>query len=182
MGITSPMRPDELPNPDGLHDDQKPGPDVTAEIVTTIAAYVRTLEIPSRAGAASNAEIGGAAFVAADCAVCHVPGMRTRADFPVPQLAEQYAPLYSDLLLHDMGEDLADRQTDEGAGPRDWRTAPLIGLRFQTAYLHDGRAATVEVAILKHAGVGSEANGSVKKFKALPSAQRAALLAFVQGL
>jgi CxxC motif-containing protein (DUF1111 family) len=182
MGLTSPLRPEELPNPDGLRDDEKPGPDVTAEIVTTVAAYVRTLEIPSRAGAASNAEVGGAAFNAADCSVCHVRGLRTRPDFPVAQLADIYAPIYTDLLLHDMGEELADRQTDEGAGPRDWRTAPLIGLRFQTAYLHDGRAATIEVAILKHAGPGSEANGSVEKFKALPPDQRAALLAFVAGL
>jgi CxxC motif-containing protein (DUF1111 family) len=181
MGLTSPMRPAELPNPDGLPDDDKPGPDLTAELVTTVAAYVRTIEIPSRAGAASTAA-GAAAFVAADCAVCHATGLNTRPDFPVPQLAGIYAPLYSDLLLHDMGDDLADRQTDESAGPRDWRTAPLMALRYQSAYLHDGRAATIEVAILKHAGAGSEANGSVAKFKALSPDQRAALLAFVQGL
>jgi CxxC motif-containing protein (DUF1111 family) len=181
MGLTSPLRPAELPNPDGVQDDARPGPDLTAELVTTVAAYVRTIEIPSRAGAASTAA-GAAAFVAADCAVCHVTGLNTRPDFPVPQLAGIYAPLYSDLLLHDMGEDLADRQTDESAGPRDWRTAPLIALRFQGAYLHDGRAATIEVAILKHAGAGSEANGAVAKFKALPPEARAALLAFVHGL
>ena len=114
--------------------------------------------------------------------MCHVPGLRTRSDFPVVQLAGIYAPVYTDLLLHDMGEELADRQTDEGAGPRDWRTAPLIGMRFQSSYLHDGRAATIEVAILKHEGPGSEANGSIEKFKALPPDQRSALLAFVQGL
>jgi CxxC motif-containing protein (DUF1111 family) len=181
MGLTSPMRPDELPNPDGLHDEQKPGVDVTAEVVTTVAAYVRTLEIPSRAGAVSTAA-GAAAFLAADCSVCHVPGLRTRPDFPIVQLAGIYAPVYSDLLLHDMGEELADRQTDESAGPRDWRTSPLIGMRFQSAFLHDGRAATLEVAILKHAGAGSEANGAVEKFKALPPADRAALVEFVHGL
>jgi CxxC motif-containing protein (DUF1111 family) len=181
MGMTSPMRPDELPNPDGLRDDRKPGPDVSAATVTAVASYVRTIEIPSRAGAASS-PTGAEAFAAADCAVCHVPGLRTRPDFPVEQLAGIYAPIYSDLLLHDMGDELADRQTDEGAGPRDWRTAPLIGVRFQPAYLHDGRAATVEVAILKHAGPGSEANASVEKFKALPPDRRAALLTFVQGL
>jgi CxxC motif-containing protein (DUF1111 family) len=181
MGLTSPMRPDELPNPDGLLDDDKPGTDLTAATVTTVATYLRTIEIPSRADAASNAA-GAAAFVSADCSVCHVAGMRTRADFPVVQLADIHAPIYSDLLLHDMGEELADRQTDETAGPRDWRTAPLIALRFQGAYLHDGRAATIEVAILKHAGAGSEANGSVAKFKAMPPAMRAALVAFVRGL
>src|SRR5207244_11004294 len=102
----------------------------------------------------SNAAAGAAPCAAADCSVCHVPGMKTRPDFPGVQLADISAPIYSDLLLHDMGEELADRQTDEGAGPRDWRTAPLIALRFQSAFLHDGRAATVEVAILKHASPG----------------------------
>lgn len=181
MGLTSPLRPEELANPDGLRDDAKAGPDVTAETILTVAAYVRTIELPSRAGAVSNLA-GRAAFDAANCAVCHAPGLRTREDFPVIQLAGTYAPLYSDLLLHDMGEALADGQTDEGAGPRDWRTAPLIGMRFQKAYLHDGRAATIEVAILKHAGPGSEANDSVARFKALPLDQRAALVAFVHGL
>jgi CxxC motif-containing protein (DUF1111 family) len=181
MGLTSPLRPEELANPDGLRDDEKAGPDVTAETVLTVASYVRTIEIPSRAQAVST-PAGRAAFDAANCSVCHVPGLRTREDFPVIQLAGIYAPLYSDLLLHDMGDALADGQTDEGAGPRDWRTAPLIGLRFQKAYLHDGRAATIEVAILKHAGPGSEANDSVERFKALPLDQRAALLSFVHGL
>jgi CxxC motif-containing protein (DUF1111 family) len=181
MGLTSPMRPEELANPDGLVDDAKAGPDVTAEQILTVGAYTRTIEIPSRAGAASSLE-GRAVFEAVNCAVCHVPGLRTREDFPVVELAGSYAPIYSDLLLHDMGEALADGQVEEGAGPRDWRTAPLIGLRFQNAYLHDGRAATLEVAILKHAGPGSEANDSVARFKALPPEQRAALLTFVHGL
>lgn len=181
MGITSPLRPDELLNPEGLRDDAKAGVDLTAKTVLEVAAYVRTIEIPPRTDAVSTPG-GQAAFDAANCSVCHAPGLRTREDFPVIQLAGTYAPIYSDLLLHDMGEALADGQTDEGAGPRDWRTAPLIGLRFQRAYLHDGRAPTIEVAILKHAGPGSEANDSVARFKALPREQRAALLSFVQGL
>jgi CxxC motif-containing protein (DUF1111 family) len=181
MGLTSPLRPDELANPDGLHDDEKPGTDLDAETILIVATYVRTLEIPSRAGAVSSAA-GAAAFEAADCAACHVPNLRTRPDYPVVQLAGIPAPVYSDLLLHDMGEQLADRLTDESAGPRDWRTAPLIGLRFQSAYLHDGRAGSIEAAILEHAATGSEANGAVEKFKALSPDQRAALLSFVQGL
>jgi CxxC motif-containing protein (DUF1111 family) len=181
MGLTSPLRPEELANPDGLLDDARPGPDLTAEDILTVGAYTRTIEIPGRAGAASN-PAGRAAFEAVNCAVCHVPGLRTREDFPVIELAGSYAPIYSDLLLHDMGDALADGQVEEGAGPRDWRTAPLIGLRFQKAYLHDGRAATIEVAILKHAGPGSEANDSVARFQALAPDQRAALVAFVHGL
>ena len=87
MGLTSPLRPEELANPDGLRDDAKAGPDVTAEDrPRRWRAYVRTIEIPGRAGAASN-PAGQAAFDAANCAVCHVPGLRTRQDFPVVQLA-----------------------------------------------------------------------------------------------
>jgi CxxC motif-containing protein (DUF1111 family) len=181
MGLTSPMRPDELGNPDGLHDDAKAGIDMTGDIVTTVASYVRTIAIPPRGAAVANVA-GQAAFEQAQCSVCHVPSLKTRADFPVAQLANIDAPIYSDLLLHDMGDDLADYLTDESAGPRDWRTAPLMALRFQRAYLHDGRARTIAEAIAKHAGPGSEANASVDKFNALAPDARAALLAFVQGL
>jgi CxxC motif-containing protein (DUF1111 family) len=179
MGLTSPMRPDELANPEGLHDDLKPGVDVTADVVTTVAAYVRTIEIPTRSPPSGA---GSTAFHATLCSVCHVPAMHTRADFPVAALADVDAPVFSDLLLHDMGETLADRLTDEQAGPRDWRTAPLIALRFQRAFLHDGRAPTIEQAILQHAGPGSEANDSVARFMALSPEDRAALLSFVEGL
>jgi mono/diheme cytochrome c family protein len=181
MGLTSPMRPDELANPDGLHDDEKAGADLALETVTTVAAYVRTIAIPSRAAAQAN-QAGQAAFAKADCAVCHVPALKTRADFPVAQLANVDAPIFTDLLLHDMGDDLADYLTDEAAEPREWRTAPLVALRFQRAFLHDGRAHTIEEAIVKHAGPGSQANGSVEKFNALGAEERAALLSFVQGL
>jgi CxxC motif-containing protein (DUF1111 family) len=181
MGLTSTLRPTELANPDDLRDDRKPGVDIDDEILTTVAHYVRTIEIPERLPASATAA-GRAAFAAARCNVCHVPAMKTRPDFPVPELAGVDAPIYSDLLLHDMGEDLADFLGEESAGPRDWRTAPLIALRFQRAFLHDGRALTIEEAILKHAGPGSEANGSVVAFQALGSAERQALLTFVQGL
>jgi CxxC motif-containing protein (DUF1111 family) len=68
------------------------------------------------------------------------------------------------------------------AGPRDWRTAPLLGLRFNRVLLHDGRAASVEDAILKHAGNGSEAQESIDLFNALSPADRKTLLDFVGAL
>jgi CxxC motif-containing protein (DUF1111 family) len=181
MGLTSTMRPEELANPEGLRDDRKSGVDIDDDILTVVAHYVRTIEIPDRLPA-STTVAGQAAFATARCNVCHVPSMKTRPDFPVPELAGVDAPIYSDLLLHDMGDDLADFLSEESAGPREWRTAPLIALRFQRAYLHDGRALTIEEAILKHAGPGSEANGSVAAFQALGPAERQALLTFVQGL
>jgi CxxC motif-containing protein (DUF1111 family) len=74
------------------------------------------------------------------------------ARYPIPQLAGIDAPIYSDLLLHDMGAALADAQTEGSATASAWRTAPLIGLRFARGYLHDGRAHDVTEAVLAHGG------------------------------
>jgi CxxC motif-containing protein (DUF1111 family) len=181
MGLTSPLRPEEVPNPEGLADDRRPGPDLDGPAVTAVATYIRLLEIPTR-DARAAAGPGPALFQRARCAGCHVPSLRTRADHPVPQLAGIQAPLYSDLLLHDMGEGLADGITEADAGPREWRTPPLIGLRFQRSFLHDGRARDLEQAVLDHAGEGSQANGSVQAFQALSARERRDLIEFVSSL
>lgn len=180
MGITSPLRPNELPNPDGLTDDMKPGVDLTMESLKARADYLRLLAIPRRKVTAQ----GRAAFEAARCDACHVQKLRARADYPVRQIAGVEAEVFTDLLLHDMGAGLADGlAVDDGdAGPREWRTAPLIGLRFSRRYLHDSRAGTVAEAIELHFSDGSEANDSVSRFRALPEADRAALIAFVEAL
>lgn len=179
MGITSPMRPTEALNPDGLTDDGKPGVDVDLARVNAVGDYMRLLEIPKRAEPDSD---GAQLFSKARCDVCHVPSLRTRADYPFAPLAGQDAPVYTDLLLHDMGTTLADGMVDESAGSRDWRTAPLIGLRFFNDYLHDGRAKTLEDAILAHEGPGSEANDSVHRFRQLSSTEQTALIDFVSSL
>jgi CxxC motif-containing protein (DUF1111 family) len=108
-----------------------------------------------------------------------VPSLRTRADYPIAALAGIDAPLYTDVLLHDMGAALADGMTDESADSQGWRTAPLIGLRFSREFLHDGRASSVEDAILAHDG---EAKGASDAFRALSTADRATLLRYVQAL
>jgi CxxC motif-containing protein (DUF1111 family) len=179
MGITSPLRPTEIGNPDGLTDDLKPGIDIGIDSVNKRAIYVRMTAIPSRAKVDAR---GVRLFEQAQCAACHVPAMRTRADYPLAPLADIDAPIYTDLLLHDLGDDRADGMVEGQATGRDWRTAPLIGLRFNRTLMHDGIATTVEEAIAAHAGPGSEANGSVAAFEALGPADRALLLAFVQSL
>ncbi len=179
MGLTSPMRPEELPNPDGLADDDKPGPDISLEQVELVADYVRVIDIPKRAAAEANAL---RLFEQTRCDVCHTPSLPTRADYPIPQLAGIDAPIYSDLLIHDMGTELADGLTDESAGSREWRTAPLMGLRHLRSYLHDGRATTVAQAIEAHAGPGSEANDSIERYRGLSDEDREALLSFVDSL
>jgi CxxC motif-containing protein (DUF1111 family) len=180
MGITSPLRPVEIPNPDMLTDDVKPGIDVTADSVNLRAMYTRLIAIPRRDVTAA----GRALFEQVKCSACHVPSMKTRADYPIVVLAGIDAPVYTDLLLHDMGDLLADGLSgpDGEAGPRDWRTTPLIGLRFDKTFMHDGRARSLAEAIAAHDGTGSEASKSVHLFQALSSADAASLLAFVGAL
>jgi CxxC motif-containing protein (DUF1111 family) len=179
MGITSPLRPEELPNPDGLADDELPGVDITEETVNLVADYVRTLDVPKRLVAT---ERGSQLFSEAKCAVCHVPSLQTRTDYPLKPYAGIAAFVYSDLLLHDMGKELADGQLDGNATGREWRTAPLMGLRHLKTYLHDGRARTLEQAVLLHDGEGSQAKSSVAAYRALSPDDKRALLDFIATL
>lgn len=176
MSITTPMRPDELPNPDGLDDDALAGVDLDLETVQAVGDYLRLLDIPAR----DLPDNGGEAlFEQIGCAGCHVPSLRTRADYAVEALADIDAPIYSDLLLHDLGEALADGMTDADAEGGEWKTAPLMGLRFFRSFLHDGRALTVADAIEAH---GGEAEASATAFGDLNPDEREALLAWVSAL
>lgn len=176
MGLTSPMRPNEVPNAEGVTDDQHAGVDVNLDMVNAASDYLRLIEIPNRAPATAEAKT---LFAQARCDGCHVPSLKTRADYPVPQLANIDAPVYADLLLHDMGEALADGLKDEAAASSQWRTAPLIGLRFLRTYMHDGRAKSLNEAVQAH---GGEAADSRARFNALSQEQREVLLQFVQSL
>jgi CxxC motif-containing protein (DUF1111 family) len=183
MGITSPLRPTEIQNPDALTDDEKPGPDVTYESLNSRAMYLRLLAIPPR----YPTDAGRKLFADTLCSACHVESLRTRDDYPIMDLADIDAPVYSDLLLHRMGNDLADGlpaspSIDGEADSFDWRTAPLIGLRFNRTFLHDGRATSIEQAIEMHRASGSEANEAVDRFDALSTDDRQLLVDFVEGL
>ena len=85
MSITSPMRPDEVPNPDGLDDDLAPGVDLDADTVRELAFYVRALELPARPDPDSHGED---LFGQVWCDRCHVPTLHTRADYPIEALAD----------------------------------------------------------------------------------------------
>jgi CxxC motif-containing protein (DUF1111 family) len=178
MGITSPMRPSEPSNPDGLTDDEKPGTDTDLATVNIVSDFIRLLEIPTR----MLDPKGAALFSSVKCDVCHVPALATRSDYPIALLSGIDAPVYTDFLLHDMGDSLADGLADESASSRQWRTAPLIGLRFLKTYLHDNSAATLEQAVLMHEGTASEANDSIALFGALSKEDQSTLLSFVGSL
>ncbi len=182
MGITSPLRPTELQNPDGAVDDFKAGVDVDAKRVNAIAMYMRLIDAPRRDFAGVDEAAGAAVFAEARCAVCHVPEQHTAADWAIAPLADRDVFMFTDLLLHDMGDGLKDDIVDGDADGREWKTAPLLGLRFFSGLLHDGRAATVRDAIAAHSSDGSEANDSVVRFNALSADQKDILVRYVESL
>jgi CxxC motif-containing protein (DUF1111 family) len=174
LGVTSALFPDEdcppvqaaciaFPHP--------PEPEVKPTQLDAIEAYLRAAMPPARPDPTGDVEAGARLFVAAGCNGCHA------ADLAHDR---ETTPLYSDLLLHDMGEGLSDGRPDFAAGPRDWRTAPLAGLgRDPGPFLHDGRARTLAEAILWH---GGEAHPAHERFRTMVQPERAALLAFLSSL
>lgn len=179
MGLTSPYLPEEIANPDALLDDDHPGVDLSAEVVHDVAAYVRLLAMPERPPLA-QADLD--AFADVGCATCHVPSLPTRDDHPTAALAGVDAALFTDVLLHRLGPANDDGVFEGAADGAMWRTAPLIGLRFQTSFLHDGRATSLDDAVDGHGGEGSEAQGAVDAWHALSAADRARLTDFVLSL
>jgi CxxC motif-containing protein (DUF1111 family) len=128
---------------------------------------------------------GGRLFAQAGCATCHRPLLRTGPSAPLPALANREFAPYTDLLLHDMGEELADHRPDFLAGGRQWRTPPLWGLGLLAtvgegvALLHDGRARNPLEAILWHGGEAAAAREAVRR---MAVEEREALLAFLDSL
>jgi CxxC motif-containing protein (DUF1111 family) len=123
------------------------------------------------------------------CAACHTPSFTTGAAIasgssrsPSRALSGQTANLFSDLLVHHMGQGLADGITQGAAGPDEFRTAPLWGLGERVFFLHDGRTSNLLAAILAHASSGSEANTVVQRFNSLTSAQQQDVLNFLRSL
>ena len=161
-------------------------PELTDRPFESLNFYLRALAVPARRNV-DDARVarGEKLFEQAQCSVCHVPEVRT-GDYPaLPQIAHQVIRPYSDLLLHDMGEGLADGRPDYRAGPRDWRTPPLWGVGLSArvngnaTLLHDGRARNFAEAILWH---GGEAAGAREAFRSMPGQEREALLAFLASL
>ena len=124
-------------------------------------------------------------FYALGCASCHAPKFVTRKDAPAKAQAFQLIWPYSDFLLHDLGEGLADALAVGDASGREWRTAPLWGIGLtetvngHTFFLHDGRARNLTEAILWH---GGEAQRARDAFARLSPEERRRLLAFVNSL
>jgi mono/diheme cytochrome c family protein len=125
---------------------------------------------------------GRSLFESTGCALCHTPALRTSNNTRVAALRDQVASLYSDLLLHDMGEGLADGISQGQAGPREFRTAPLWGLGQRIFFLHDGRTTDLIQAIRQHRSDGSEASRVVGNFDNFRDSQKQDLLNFLRSL
>lgn len=139
-----------------------------------VANFMKFLAPPPGTKPTPTASAGQQLFMVAGCAVCHVPSMMT-APSKDPAFDRKEVRLYSDLLLHDMGS-LGDGIVQSPAGAREMRTSPLWGLRYSAPYLHDGRATTVEAAILAHDG---EAKVSRERYLKLTPAQKKQLSEFL---
>jgi CxxC motif-containing protein (DUF1111 family) len=184
MGITSDFRPTENVNLKApLAEDVAVDPEVSVATVDAVVHYVRSLSPPAPGADTPTRRTGAALFASVGCALCHTPTFTTGPS-AITALANRRIEAYSDFLLHDMGDDLADQRPDGQANGREWRTTPLWGLRLMRRFLdgdaflmHDGRARTVEAAILMHGGEAARARAA---FTALTPASRRALLDFVE--
>jgi len=153
------------------------------------ATFMRFLDQPTPActGTACSASIqnGNKIFASVGCALCHTPSMATgQSSFTVKVqgLSGVQANLFSDLLLHHMGERLQDGISQGNAGPDEFRSAPLWGLGQRVFFLHDGRTSDLVQVMREHRSHGSEANGVIDNFNALTSSQQQDLLNFLRSL
>ncbi len=161
-------------------------PEASDKIIRLVTFYSRNLAVPIRRNAdAPDVKKGEQLFVSAGCESCHRTGMVTATLPEQPEQSAQTIYPYTDLLLHDMGEGLADGRPVYQASGREWRTAPLWGIGLTATvsgaehYLHDGRARSLLEAILWH---GGEAEAAREKVRQMPADEREALLAFLQSL
>ncbi|MET0775860.1 MAG: di-heme oxidoredictase family protein [Pseudomonas mandelii] len=193
MGLTTSLRPfddcteaqtacKQAPTGNGPNGE----PEVSDNILRLVLFYSRNLAVPARRDVNAPEVLAGKnLFFQAGCQSCHTPKYTTAANAAEPELANQVIRPYSDLLLHDMGDGLADNRSEFQASGRDWRTPPLWGIGLtqavsgHTQFLHDGRARNLLEAVLWHGGEAKAAQQQVLSFNA---EQRAALLAFLNSL
>ncbi|TGM56631.1 di-heme oxidoredictase family protein [Leptospira adleri] len=189
LGITSPLFPNE--NCTTIQTQCQAAanggsPEVPQSKIDAITNYMKLVAVPARRKASNESVLlGKEIFFKAGCKNCHIPKILTGSDSNFSDLSNQTIRPYTDLLLHDMGEGLADQRPDEEATGAEWRTPPLWGIGLfeevngHTRYLHDGRARDLSEAILWH---GGEAEKSKNHFLRLDIRQRTHLINFLKSL
>lgn len=202
MGVTNALFPNERGNPpqncvmnptpeDATHFDESGY--LILDDAVQFAQFMRFLAPPTPSSQgipgnppASSIQSGQTLFAQIHCDTCHTPSLQTAASKLTPGLDNQLAALYSDLLVHNMGNGLADNISQGSAGPSEFRTAPLWGLGQRIFFLHDGRSGPANGglmhAIQQHASNGSEANAVISNFNQLSAQQKQDLLNFLRSL
>ena len=162
------------------------GYELSGESLDLVTFYSRNLAVPERRNVSDqNVLLGKEIFYQSGCTSCHVPKFVTSRLEDQPEQSFQLIWPYTDLLLHDMGEGLADNRPEARANGQEWRTPPLwgIGLTEQvsghTYFLHDGRARSLLEAILWHGGEATDARQAVLE---LGAEDRDALIRFLESL
>jgi len=157
--------------------------------IEAFADFMRMLAPPTPAPPTPSSEKGRDLFVKVGCAHCHTPSFTTgarvasgSATSPSAALSNQPVNLFSDLLVHHMGNGLADGITQGGAGPDEFRTAPLWGVGQRVFFLHDGRTSNLVEAIRDHQSHGSEANKVVEHFNKLTVQEQQDIIDFLRSL
>lgn len=188
MGITTSLFPNEN-CPPGVDCSKIPNggsPEISDSNLNKVVLYSRTLSVPARRNVAEqNVLKGKKIFEIIGCVSCHKPKIQTGNNHPIVAMRNQTIRPYTDLLLHDMGSELADNAPDFLATGNEWKTPPLWGIGLietvngHTNLMHDGRAKNVTEAILWH---GGEAQNSKNKFIQLSTTERNDLLAFINSL
>jgi CxxC motif-containing protein (DUF1111 family) len=186
LGITSFLYPEQVLPPGHTGTDIRNMPELDEEEFRKVVSYIRLLGVPrQRDWEKPVVQYGKALFHSIGCANCHVSCFRSGSNSVFTELSHQEIHPYTDLLLHDMGEDLADDRPDGLATGREWRTPPLWGIGLlskvsgHTRFLHDGRARNIEEAILWHGGEGAV---SQELYRRLQKKDRTALLVFLKSL
>jgi CxxC motif-containing protein (DUF1111 family) len=186
MGITNRIFPAETYSGQTQMDLLKDDPELPDSILNAVAFYVRTLQVPARRNVNdAEGKKGEKLFAGAKCMSCHTQTFTTNVNVAFPPSSNQRIHPYTDLLLHDMGEGLADNRPDFKADGREWRTAPLWGLglielvNYPGYYLHDGRARSILEAIMWHSG---EAEASKRKVQEMSKTELGELLRFLKSL
>ena len=196
IGLSTPLYPNSsgdctaaqtacLNAPDG-NDPEFENLEVHSVMTDLVLYYVRNIAPPARPKANDTDVVAGEAiFEAIGCTSCHTPRYQLPERADLPEQSGQVIWPYSDLLLHDMGEGLADHRPEAQASGREWRTPPLWGIGHaqqidpRASFLHDGRARTLLEAILWHGGEAENARDAVTK---LTPSERSQLLAFLKSL
>lgn len=188
MGITTSIFPEEN-CPPGIDCDAIPhggSPEISDINLDKVALYASTLSVPARRNFNDqNVLKGKQTFETIGCTSCHISKLQTGNSHPIAALRNQTIRPYTDLLLHDMGAELADNAQDFLASGTEWRTPALWGIGLlntvnrDVSLMHDGRAKTIEEAILWHGGEGQNAKS---KYKLLSLQDRNDLIQFISTL